>query len=515
MCGLIGFSGKSNYHTKTLQMLLVWNSLERGEDSTGIYTPQNGCIKKLTKGSHFVLYPENHFSPDNLFIGHVRAATIGVKNVENAHPFEKTDYVLAHNGTLKNHTDLAKLYDVNTTIHTVDSDIIAECIQKEGNISRIIQKINGAAAFLIHDKNDPEVLYAFSNGERTLYRGVDKNNNIYISSIAEPLLFANLSKVKEFKHNVLYTIRNGVIENTKRIKNIPYSHPIPITTYNSYNSTSQKEDDWKDLRIRCNHTTTIVNPKIANFNIDMVKDKYYICDGTADNQYHVRIKYYTSDKCFYLLPVPKSLFNQRDIIKVGDLVRPLEPTTFWDTSQGKNVTIDKSEPLRVTKLWNDGDLTVVPLLHRFISVCSLPYRRKYLYEKISAEESIQLLLEEENYLKNDSIKDVQIDEDSVDDTNAVGIITDKTPIVTKSHTCEVPKTKQESINYDIETEVDVDTPKDKIPVDQEDLEEMFIDIESQLTNLNTEMSDLDYHSMERSLIALDYSLNQWKIKILP
>ena len=508
MCGLIGFSGKNNYHTKTLQMLIIWNSLERGEDSTGIYTPNNGSIKKLTKGSHFVLYPENHFKPDNLFIGHVRASTVGAKSVDNAHPFERENYVLAHNGTLQNYTDLAKKYDIDGT-HTVDSDIVACCIAKQKNIPQIIQEIKGAAAFLIHDKDNPNILYAFTNGERPLFRGSNSTNDMYISSLAEPLFFANLTKIKEFKPNVLYTIVDGEIKNTKRIKNVPYTHPyayVPVT--------GVTEDPYKDLRIRALNTTVIREPSIRNFDVSLIKGQYYICSGTDPyNKYKVMIKYYTSEHAFYLISLSKAMFNHYDVIKINDLVKP--HTDIKDSYGNNAIKLHKDEILRVEKTWTDGDLTVKRLCTSNRSQTeSLGYHRRHLFVKLSPEETLDALMEEEKYLKQ-TIIDIEV-EDSVE-IKPKDIVKDNTSDTTsKTHSCSVNYNSQQAINYDIETEVaDVDSPNDQIALNLEDVETMFEDFESQLIDMEQELKDCDLDKLQRSLIAIDYSVVNWKNKLLP
>ncbi len=94
-CGLIGFSGKTNFKKKWIDLIIAWNSMKRGEDSTGLYSPLNGLKKSLDKGEHFILYGKNKYLTDKMFIGHVRHSTVGAKTIENAHPFERDNYILA------------------------------------------------------------------------------------------------------------------------------------------------------------------------------------------------------------------------------------------------------------------------------------------------------------------------------------------------------------------------------------------------------------------------------------
>lgn len=229
MCGLVGFSSKKNFNKDKINLLMLWNSFERGKDSTGIYSPKNNLIKEADPAAKFLR--DKPFEEDNFLIAHVRAKTIGVNIAKNAHPFVEGNYVLAHNGTLKNHWGLLKKNDLKYCDHDVDSHVICSIINKERNFN-VLSEIEGAAAFLIHDKEKPDILYVFRNGERPLFKGL-LDGGMYISSLKEPLELIGCKVIKEFKENYLYTIKNGMIQGTaKKIVNKPYSAPIttPVVT---------------------------------------------------------------------------------------------------------------------------------------------------------------------------------------------------------------------------------------------------------------------------------------------
>jgi len=42
MCGQLGYSGTKPFDIEKIKLLTLWNSLERGEDATGFYSPLNG-----------------------------------------------------------------------------------------------------------------------------------------------------------------------------------------------------------------------------------------------------------------------------------------------------------------------------------------------------------------------------------------------------------------------------------------------------------------------------------------
>lgn len=222
-CGLIGYSGSKPFDKEKIKLLMIWNSFERGKDATGIYTPKNDLIKDNNIATKFLT--DKSFKEDNLLIAHVRAKTVGSNTVKNAHPFKEGNTCLAHNGTLKNHYPLLRKYKLDFQYHDVDSHIITSIISQEKNF-KVLNEIDGAAALLIHDIEDPTVLYVFRNKERPLFKG-NYNGGMYISSIKESLEVIGCVNVKEFKEDYLYTIKDGLIKGVpSKIVNKPYSEPV-------------------------------------------------------------------------------------------------------------------------------------------------------------------------------------------------------------------------------------------------------------------------------------------------
>lgn len=219
-CGLIGFSGKGNFDLYKIKFLLLWNSIERGKDSTGMFTPQFGIHKKADCAGKFMVNQEDLLiNPSNLLIAHVRAKTIGASIEKNAHPFKKEHITLAHNGTLTSYIALANKYEMKHNEYDVDSQIITHAIYKDTEHQKnaefksinLLTEYEGAAALLFHNEFTPDILYVFRDSERTLFRGYDDEGNMYISSIEDTLKALNLKNIASFVENTLYTIKNGEI----------------------------------------------------------------------------------------------------------------------------------------------------------------------------------------------------------------------------------------------------------------------------------------------------------------
>ncbi len=225
MCGLIGFSGATNFNPSHIKLLMVLNAIDRGADATGFYTPQQGLVKSAEHAKVFL--PKNTIQATDIFLGHVRAKTVGLNIDANAHPFSYENVVLAHNGTLVNHFELISNAGLNRNDFDVDSQCVAGLLNKSmgscdyNNFDPLeyfkpITEIDGAAAFLFKDKRDLEEgrtsrIFAYRNTERPLHYGFDENNNMYISSIEAPLVVAGLSDIKQFEPNIVYEIENGEI----------------------------------------------------------------------------------------------------------------------------------------------------------------------------------------------------------------------------------------------------------------------------------------------------------------
>lgn len=287
MCGLQGFSGKGEYSLDKIKFLMLWNSVERGKDATGIFTPDSGILKDNDPAAKFFIGKEiQKLKKDKTLIGHVRAKTVGFNTAKNAHPFEAGNIIMAHNGTLTFTHTLSSKYKMKAVDWDVDSQILAEALSqnyeegkgKEENY-KVLSEYEGAAALVFYNK-DTENLYCWHDKERPLFYGWDEYGNMYISSIKESLEAISLFSVTEFEINTLYTIKDSQIVTTKKYKTYLELNPPIVTTRNCSNDKNVLKK-----------TTTLEFPEIGDKQRGFTKEtlKPYYLIG-----FNVRAKYTTS-----------------------------------------------------------------------------------------------------------------------------------------------------------------------------------------------------------------------------
>lgn len=139
MCGHVGIAGNLIATDEAVMKRLFLYDYFRGPDSTGLATIRNTNEVKIAKiASHPLnLFDLQRFKdainalPSHVFIGHNRAATRGVVNDMNAHPFQYDHIVGAHNGTLSTAT-VKRLEDKLGEKFEVDSKAIFASIAKLG-----------------------------------------------------------------------------------------------------------------------------------------------------------------------------------------------------------------------------------------------------------------------------------------------------------------------------------------------------------------------------------------------
>jgi glutamine amidotransferase-like protein len=370
MCGLIGYSGKTNFKKKWIDLIIAWNSMKRGEDSTGLYSPLNGLKKSLDKGEHFILYDRNKYLLDKMLIAHVRHSTVGAKTLDNAHPFERENYILAHNGTLTNHYALLSKYELPYVDFSgkVDSDMLLACIAKSQSFDPLKQ-IAGAGAFLIHDKNVANTLYVFKNKERPLFKCTDEDGNMYISSIDEPLYFLGMYEIEEFKDDILYTIVEGKITKEVKIKNKPVTfNTTPI------NSTSTiHANNYIMNNLRCTRSICVGKPGVY---VELVKDIYYLClEEKGDN---IEILYDNKK-----VEMSKRYFDMDDIIYKEDYVMLLEDKVESTDPNRKGIIGNSGDIFIAETLYHDGDISVKD------GVINKGYFQKSKCRRLTLDECIQ------------------------------------------------------------------------------------------------------------------------------
>jgi hypothetical protein len=164
----------------TMKRMLLYDFF-RGPDSTGFAAVRhaNGDSKIAKIASHPLdLFDMKRFTDalnaysSMAFIGHNRAATKGVVNNLNAHPYEFGEIVGAHNGTLDNKSWKALEESLGESFG-VDSMAVIAHIAKFG-IDATIPLMQGAWSLVWYDKTD-KTLNFIRNKERPMWFGYSKD----------------------------------------------------------------------------------------------------------------------------------------------------------------------------------------------------------------------------------------------------------------------------------------------------------------------------------------------------
>ncbi len=172
MCGIVGFTGKSN----ALPFLL--DGLERleyrGYDSAGIAVFEDRGFKLFKTVSRIKTLKTNTQngadSNSRAGIGHTRWATHGEPSLENAHPHLSSDckFAVVHNGIIENFASLkAELISDGFQFKSqTDTEVVPFLLQKyyKGNlkecISAVTNRLEGSYALGIICEDYPELLVA-------------------------------------------------------------------------------------------------------------------------------------------------------------------------------------------------------------------------------------------------------------------------------------------------------------------------------------------------------------------
>ena len=137
-CGVVGVYGAQN--AAALVYFGLVSLQHRGQESAGIAVSDGQKIHlKKEMGLVGDIFKQSDFESltGNLAIGHVRYATAGGRNLENAQPFLNTfkmgSIALAHNGQLVNHGEIrALLEDQGATFSSSsDSEVILKLIVRK------------------------------------------------------------------------------------------------------------------------------------------------------------------------------------------------------------------------------------------------------------------------------------------------------------------------------------------------------------------------------------------------
>jgi len=204
MCGLVGMAGDLKpQHSIIFRSLLLLNT-SRGWDSTGVLrvpvSEEVGATSAKALGTPYDLFNKSFMfdakglidGSSKLLLGHNRYATMGGIGEDSAHPFTFDHITGAHNGTLRDWSDLEGF-----ATHSVDSKALLQHVSSKG-IKDAWKSFSGAAALSWWDEEE-KTLNLIRNKERPLHLAYADNKSIVIWASEEWMIKAALESSPNVK----------------------------------------------------------------------------------------------------------------------------------------------------------------------------------------------------------------------------------------------------------------------------------------------------------------------------
>lgn len=199
MCGIIAYLGDKNSYPILLEGL---RRLEyRGYDSAGIalLDGELSVYKKKGKVQELADLTENKGLYATIGMGHTRWATHGKPDDINAHPHFSGNNRLAiiHNGIIENYATLKEALtrlghrfesetDTEVLIHLIEEFQNRDSLPLEEAVRKALNKVVGAYAIVVIDKNDPNKLVGARKSSPLVIGLGDKD--LFIASDATPII---------------------------------------------------------------------------------------------------------------------------------------------------------------------------------------------------------------------------------------------------------------------------------------------------------------------------------------
>lgn len=296
MCGIWGIMSRNNsslFKTdlKPVKTLMTLTSL-RGGHGCGMLginkLPTDkipiSWVKAAADFHEFLRYPETiqffkDFETPYAIFGHDRYATRGSIITENAHPFEKGDITLLHNGSVWTGLTLKK--------DQTDSERICELVNENG-VEETFSKLDGAFVCVWLNRKD-HTLNIIKNDKRPLYY----MDNSFVRFFASEAIFLEVLKLREFTEYAQKNLEIKPVENwiwhkweaeTGKYTSQPVKKYIPpVQTYHHTSHHGQeKTTTYIDSYNKYYSTLNLLKGKTCSFFIERRE-----ADGTYKHAHQV------------------------------------------------------------------------------------------------------------------------------------------------------------------------------------------------------------------------------------
>lgn len=325
MCGIVGIVVKTDtgftQSTENAFYQMLWADTLRGDDSTGVCYVHNdasfGVIKDVGAATDVAPIIQNHsvmkdmWTKGKALIGHNRKKTVGAVSSETAHPFVVDNtFAMVHNGTLHNHTALAKT-EVDSQALAIHLSSVLSHDYSKANFEEAVGKVFGAFAIAAYNQNTHSI-YLTRNKERPLFF-VDTPTCMMWASEGLMLLWIASrcgidfgGKVPEtLKEHELLTINleDNSITREEYVPKKAYTPPATTTTY--YGGTATHG-------VKPTPPTTTYHSKVTRSKLSKNAFKH-IKRGNLGT----RIEFYATD--FVECEFPKTIFEgATEVFLIGD-----------------------------------------------------------------------------------------------------------------------------------------------------------------------------------------------------
>lgn len=298
MCGLAGVILKNKKRTsselKTIadnfqQMLLEADT--RGGHATGFAIIDNKgdyLIHKTNKDAFGFLDTEDAVTALDLvstnatcIMGHTRYATLGSPNInKNNHPIRTGKTIGTHNGSIHNHKELFKKYNMKRFAQ-VDSEAIFRLYETSDSLKEFAENrlpnVRGRVSIVWADLEYPDYIYMVK-GNNPLELAYIEDLDIYVyGSTTDIIKAGEWTKIKRLNVNPYTMLRINTNSFRIRTKKITIKKPIP-KVYSNY-----RYDNNIGAYVKSKYQNTVSNfvPRFSYKDQQELFKKYKCNDGST------------------------------------------------------------------------------------------------------------------------------------------------------------------------------------------------------------------------------------------